>query len=235
MDRFGEATPTVMLALLEETAAEHCLSIGYGLYDLIKINIGWLLVSGSLVMNRYPRYKEKIRISTWLSEYSTIRGIRENVIYDSRNNVIGKAKGLWLFFDIEKRKPIPVFEEIKTKWSLNPKSILSKSAHQKISPLTDAKYSNEIIVRTSDVDMYQHANNIRYLQWLIDTIPEETIIKNNLKQIEGKFLSEINGGDTILMLTHPEDSEHAFKHTIINKNTGKICAVAKTGWETRIQ
>ncbi|HZH72059.1 MAG TPA: acyl-ACP thioesterase domain-containing protein, partial [Mariniphaga sp.] len=74
MDKYREATPTVMLALLEETAAEHCLSIGYGLYDLIEKNIGWVLVSGILVMERYPRYKEKIKIRTWLSEYSTIRG-----------------------------------------------------------------------------------------------------------------------------------------------------------------
>ena len=55
MDKFGEATPTVMLALLEEAAAEHCLSIGYGLYSLIERNIGWVLVAGALEMEQIGR------------------------------------------------------------------------------------------------------------------------------------------------------------------------------------
>ena len=46
MNKFGEASPAIMLALLEEAAAEHCFSINCGLYDLIKKDIGWVLLSG---------------------------------------------------------------------------------------------------------------------------------------------------------------------------------------------
>ena len=84
MDKFGEASPTTILTLLEETAADHCYSIGHSLYDLLKENVGWVLLSGSLQMERYPRYKEKIIIRTWISSYSSIRGFRENIIYDEK-------------------------------------------------------------------------------------------------------------------------------------------------------
>ena len=92
MNNFGEAASTTILTLLEETAAEHCYSINHSLYDLEKQNIGWVLVSGIMTMNRYPIYKEKIIIRTWLSSYSMIKGIRENIIYDEKRNIIGKAK-----------------------------------------------------------------------------------------------------------------------------------------------
>jgi medium-chain acyl-[acyl-carrier-protein] hydrolase len=57
MNRFGEASPTIMLALLEEAAAEHCYAIDHSLYQLLDRNIGWVLSSGLLRMERFPRYK----------------------------------------------------------------------------------------------------------------------------------------------------------------------------------
>ena len=87
MNNFGEASPTTILALLEETAADHCYSIDYSLYDLQKQNIGWVLLSGVIRMDRYPIYKEKIIIRTWLSTYSSIRGFRENLFFDENRNI----------------------------------------------------------------------------------------------------------------------------------------------------
>jgi medium-chain acyl-[acyl-carrier-protein] hydrolase len=234
MDKFGEATPTIMLALLEEAAAEHCLSIGYGLYDLLKQNIGWVLVAGALEMERYPHYKERIVIRTWLSEYSTIRGFRENLIYDEQSQVIGRAKGLWIFFDVQSRKPVPVFDAIINSWRYYKESALATQVPPKLTPLESAGFTEEIKVRSSDVDIYRHANNIRYLQWLMDSIPEETIDGSNLHFIEGKFISEINHGDTVVMLTERENSGNSFNHTIRIKNTGRLCAVAKTKWKKRV-
>ena len=64
MNKLGLATPTIMLGLLEETAADHCYAINHSLFDLFNMNVGWVLVSGVLQMDRYPSYKEKITIRT---------------------------------------------------------------------------------------------------------------------------------------------------------------------------
>ncbi len=117
MNELGIASPVTMLTLLEETAADHCLFAGHGLYELESQKIGWVLISGFLQMDRYPRYKEKIVIRTWISSYTSIKGFRENIIYDESNNILGRGKSIWVFFDIEKRRPTRIFEDIKTKWS----------------------------------------------------------------------------------------------------------------------
>ena len=69
-NKHGMASPTTILTLLEETAAEHCNNIGYDLYNLENQNIGWVLISGIIDMTRYPKYKENITIRTWLSKYT---------------------------------------------------------------------------------------------------------------------------------------------------------------------
>ncbi len=233
MNKFGEATPAIMLALLEETAAEHCHSINYGLYDLLKQNIGWVLVSGVMKMKRYPRYKEKIVIRTWLSGYTNVKGFRENIICDEKGSIIGWSRGLWMFFDISRRRPARIFDDIKVKWSFSPVNAMKHDLGNVIDTINSAEFVNEIMVKQSEIDIYQHANNVKYLLWLLDSVPDDVVDHNYLSFVDGRFQSEIHGGQEIIMLTTPNKSYNEFIHTIKLKGTDKICATAMTMWKKR--
>lgn len=234
MNKFEEASPTIILALLEETAADHCYSINHSLYDLFKQNIGWVLVSGVMKMERYPKYKETIIIRTWLSGYSVIKGIRENIIYDELRNIIGRAKGLWVFFDIKRRRPVQIFDDIKEKWSFCNEECINHDINKKIKAIDSARYIKEFKVNRFDVDMNQHVNNIRYLQWLMDSIPDEIIDNNYLHSIDGRFIAEAQYGDEITFFTERNISDNSFAHTI-KTNNNKICATAITLWKARVK
>ena len=49
--------------------------------------------------------------------------------------------------------------------------------------------------------MYKHLNDIRYLQWVIDSMDEDIVDNCYLSSIEGRFVSEVRNGDTIMSLT----------------------------------
>ncbi len=232
MNKFKEASPLTMLTLLEETAADHCQSINYGLFDLLDQNVGWVLLSGRLEMKRYPAYKEKIIIRTWLSEHSTIKGIRENIIYDEQRNIIGRAKGLWVFFDIARRRPIQIYDDIIQKWGINPEVSLDENISRKIKPINSGEYTQEFKVNRFDVDTNKHVNNIRYLQWSMNSIPDEIIDNYYLHSINGRFIGEAKFGDTIQSFTALDGADHTFIHTI-KTDDGLVCATAKTVWLPR--
>jgi len=234
MNKFGEATSTTILTLLEETAADHCFTINHSLYDLEKQNVGWVLLSGIITMDRYPGYKEKIIIRTWLSSYSNIKGIRENIIYDEKLNIIGKAKGLWVFFDIIKRRPIQIFESIKERWSFCNDESINHDITNKIKPIDSAIDMREFKANRYDMDTNQHVNNIRYLQWLIESIPDYIIDNYYLYSIDGRFIAEAQYGDKILSLTEKDTSDNSFIHTIKSQKNNIVCATAKTLWKKRI-
>lgn len=235
MNKHGEAAPTTILTLLEETASDHCCSINHSLYDLVKQNIGWVLLSGVMQIDRYPKHKENIKIITWLSSYSTVKGIRENIIYDERGNIIGRAKGLWVFFDIQKRRPIQIFDDIKEKWSFNNKECISYDIIKKIKAIDSASYMKEFFVNRFDIDMNEHVNNIRYLQWVMESIPDEIIDNYYLHSIDGRFISEAQYGDTVLSFTERDSSNNAFMHTIKVQGSNQVCATAKTLWKERVK
>ena len=231
MNKIGVATPTIILALLEETAADHCHLINHNLFDLVKKNVGWVLVSGVLQIDRYPNYKEKITIRTWLSNYSSIKGYRENIIYDENHHIIGRAKGLWVFFDIENRKPISIFNDIKEKWSFFEEESINKNIKKKIEPINFAEHIKQFRVNRFDIDMNKHVNNIRYLQWVIESIPENIVDHYFLHEIDGRFIAEAQYGDTILSFTNKDVAENSFQHTIKIEGSNKVCATAKTVWK----
>jgi len=235
MNKFGEASSTTILTLLEETAADHCYSINHSLYDLEKQNIGWVLLSGIMEMDRYPVYKEKIVIRTWLSNYSTIKGIRENIIYDEHGSIIGKAKGLWVFFDIQRRRPIQIPDAIKEKWSFYSEECITHDITKKIEIVDSSDYIKEFKVNRYDVDTNHHVNNIRYLQWLIESIPEDVIDNFYLHSIDGRFIAEAQLGDTIMSFTESNFSNNSFVHNIKTHGNDKVCATAKTIWKPRVK
>lgn len=234
MDEFGLASPTTMLTLLEETAADHCYSINHSLYQLAAQNIGWVLISGVMQMEKYPSYKEKITIRTWLSKYSTIRGFRENIVYDEQNNIIGRARGLWIFFDINTRRPIRIFDDIIEKWSFCNKESMNHNITKKIKPIENPDYELKFKINKYDTDMIKHLNNIRYLQWAIESIPDKIIDDYYLHSIDGRFVAEAHYGQTIISTTENvinDSKDKSFIHSMKIEGINKVCATAKTIWK----
>ena len=231
MNDYGVASPTTILTLLEETAADHCFSINHSLYQLVEKNIGWVLISGIMQMYRYPRYKEKITIRTWMSKYTAIKGFRENILYDEQNNIIGRAKGLWVFFNIERRRPVQIFDEIMQKWLYCKEECMDYDIAEKIRAVENPDYEIKFKVNRYDTDMNRHVNNIRYLQWVIESVPKDVVDDYYLYSIDGRFISEAHYGDTIVSLTKNDITDKSYIHSVKIDGTDKVCATAKTIWK----
>jgi len=237
MDKHGTLAPTTVLTLLEETAAEHCHNIGYSLHDLERRNIGWVLVSGTIDMLRYPRYKENIEIRTWISKYTLVKGYRENIIYDESGAVIGKARGVWVFYDIDKKKPVPIFDEIKSKWGVNAKVSQEPGAGAGADAISvisgDVAHQLEYDVHKSDVDSNKHVNNIRYFHWLIESMPDDFSRDYALRRLNGKFYSEARYGEKIRVCVEGGAGRGVFSHTMRSSLDNRLLAAARTVWEEK--
>jgi len=101
----------------------------------------------------------------------------------------------------------------------------------KIEPIETAEHRKEFKVNMYDMDTNKHVNNIRYLQWLMESIPDEILDNYYLHAIDGRFISEAQYGDVIVSLTEEDSKENTFVHTIHVKGTDKVCATGKTVWK----
>ncbi len=234
MNKWGEASPLTMATLLEETASDHCNEIGYGLFDLYAQNIGWLLISGFMQIDRYPVFKEVITIRTWLSAFTATRGYRENIILDSDNNMIGKARGLWVFFDTKKRRPLRIFGDILNRWPANGECCATYDIEAPLVHPPTIQCSKKFNIYQYDLDANNHVNNLRYLQWALETVPDVYFEEKQLSALDARFMKEAYYGQSIESVTLAESVNDCFHHRIQNATTGGLCAAANTVWRERV-
>ncbi len=234
MNKFGEASPLTMATLLEETASDHCNEIDFGLFDLYAQNIGWVLISGFMHIERYPLFKEKITIRTWMSGFTTTRGYRENLIFDSNNNIIGRSRGLWVFFDTVKKRPVRIFDKIQERWPLYNEPCINYNIDDKLICAEKIQCKKHFDIYQYDLDANNHVNNLRYLQWALETVPEQYFDNKQLSTLDARFIKEAYYGQSIESVSLSEDEDNCFHHRIINASTGNLCAAANTGWRERV-
>jgi acyl-ACP thioesterase len=159
-----------------------------------------------------------------------VKGYRENLILDESGRIAGKAKGIWAFYDIQNRKPVPVFEDIKTKWGVDPR-VATEINMRLIQPAVNERPNMEFDVYRSDVDNNKHVNNIRYFHWLINSLPDEIPDNCFLEAVNAKFYSEAKYGERIQVYVDSSPENSAFLHTMKSSLDNKLLAAAHTQWK----
>jgi acyl-ACP thioesterase len=224
-----EATPVSILNFVEETAADHCAHIGKSVYDLQKMGIGWVLYAGCYLMNHYPVYRERIKIETWISKFRGFMGNREYRVMSEDGKFYGGFRGLWLYFDLEKRKPVEVDKIFYELWPIRNETAIDQEIIPRKKSIENPDITKSFTVRRYDIDSNKHVNNVRYMQWLMESIPDLFFEKAELKSIQGTFLREtfynrhVNSECKII-------SPDELIHSVTEKESGLLLATANTRW-----
>lgn len=189
-----------LLNLLQDTAWMHATHLGHGHAETLLDKTAWVLTRQKVVMTRWPHWGEKITIRTWVRPLQSSFAVRDFEIL-SGDDIIGTSSTSWVLMNIETRtailSPLEIPFEPRNDYRLpyDPKKVLMSHA---LEPRA------KIEVRNSDLDMNEHVNNTRYVQWLLDSIPREWHRQFHLDEYEVNFLSETHSGDQIDILMSPE-------------------------------
>ena len=184
-----------------------------------------------VVMSRFPKWKEILTYSSWISPVikDSRFAVRNFEIKDSQNKQIGFGYGSMVFFDIIKRKSIEIPKElISYPTHDNP---IGNNEFSKLGKLST--YDHRITIQThyTDLDIYQHVNNVRYITWAIDSMPIDLIKKKKCYETEIHFLNEAKNGIIINVNTKilAENEKISANHELI-RGDGRPIARIKTFW-----
>jgi acyl-ACP thioesterase len=222
------ASPGTILRYVENAAAEHCAEIGWDIPRLMEHGYAWILSKGQLEMKRYPRYRENFSIETWISERSAVHTWREYQIIDSRGELIGASRGNWVFVDTARRRPVKIIDDFIRYWPLNPVRSINREIPKRVTGPEVPDSRVDFPVRRGDIDTNKHVNNVRYLEWALESLPEEWLESKELSYIEGCFKHETHYGNDIVSVLQHRDK--GFIHSIVDKDDGRELAAALSEW-----
>ena len=157
---------------LQEAADAHATQLGVGIEYCTNHNMTWVGRSYHIIVEKFPKLHDKVKVSTWPSERNKLTATREFLIQDPSEDsiVLFKATSSWIMIDIEKRKILPL-ETHTPQYELDETRVIPTN-FPKITDLQDVKAERTThhIVRYDEIDLNQHVNNANYLLWAAEEI-----------------------------------------------------------------
>lgn len=230
----GRVTPISLLKYLGETSGDHSDYNDIGIDELRKNNYGWVLYKWKARFEHYPKAKDKITIETWTSGFNKFYANREFIIYDDKGKEIGRATTLWIFLDINRKRPIRIPSEFAKIYDIIDEKVLDDFVE--LEEAFDISKELDFYVRKFDIDYNNHVNNVIYLEWILETIPEEIEKDYFLNEFEIVYKKETLYGDFIISQRDKgifKEDYIIFNHSIVNKEINELKTIGKTIWKKK--
>lgn len=217
-----KATIPAICNLLQEVAGNHALELKFDITDLQREELTWVLHRLNLKIDRFPDWRETITIKTWPSGGDDLRAYRDFLIMDSDNNIIGKCLSYWIILNLESRRPTRIPKEILAMAPENSDPVLPVT--DKNIEISEADNTESFEVRKTDLDLNQHVNNVRYIEWALSSLNNKS---TDINTMDISFLAESKLGDTIIAEVQQSDSSPpVFHHQIKRKSDEKVLTKA---------
>ena len=215
-----------ILRLMQEVAGQHSDYIGYGLNDTPKTNVAWIILNWKLKVFSRPKWNTTVTINTWSRCKKSLFCYRDLEIYDDNNNLIAIATSKWILFDVKKQSICKSPKEIQDKYEDFNKSVFNEPIEEKIKEPNNQKFIYEYQIQRRDIDTNNHVNNLNYLDYAYEALPENIYLNTDFSNIEIMYKQEAKLGDIIsVFLSVTENNNYII--TIKDKERKKIHAIIK--------
>ncbi|WP_310557847.1 acyl-ACP thioesterase domain-containing protein [Flavobacterium sp.] len=188
---------TDLCNILQLTAAAHSEIGGISFSDMQEFNQAWVLSRMRVEMTKLPKWKDIVTIKTWINTLENSRSVRALELYVNGKKMIG-CETYWAVFNTKIRRPEALalpFEHFE----LYPEQKATQIPFSKINVNNETEMVFEKRVVLSDLDIVNHVNNVKYLEWCLDFVDEKIILNQKIESFEMNFLKELSIQDKVVI------------------------------------
>ena len=159
-------------------------------------NAFWIVTKMKLVPYSKLKAGDKVNFTTWTHEPGVVRALRDGVL-KHKNTIKAKYVAEWCCLDFETRRPRRInsinYPELKMEKTNFNKMDFSNLKEE----FNELDYCYSRIIRSSDIDVNQHTNNLKYNQIALDAFSVKELNSFKIKEYEIYFMNESYEGDEI--------------------------------------
>lgn len=218
-----EIKNVAILEFLEDIGGRHSDLAGYGVNDIPKTHLGWILLDWKLKVIKRPKYGQELTIKTWGRERNKAFTYRDFEIYDDNNNLCVIATSKWAVVDVRYRKLARLTDEIMEKYQIEDKHVFEEKDIKKVSIPEKFERSIDYTVTRKDIDLNGHMHNLYYIDLAYEALPDDIYEKRPFDNVVINYKKEIRFGEKIECNYAEIDGKYIV--VIKNKNEEKINAV----------
>ena len=208
---------TELCNILQLTAAAHSDVGGISFSDMQEFNQAWVLSRMRVEVSALPKWRDIITVTTWINTLENSRSIRALEVHVNGKKIIG-AETFWAVFNTKTRRPENLalphghFEKY-------PQDKATEVSFSKIDTSIAKTFVAEKKILLSDLDIVNHANSVKYLEWCLDYFEPELLLNQSIESFEMNYLKEVSLNETVSI----EKSDLQNPTTFTVNANDKIC------------
>ncbi|KAJ9176595.1 hypothetical protein P3X46_011890 [Hevea brasiliensis] len=222
------ATVETIANFLQEVGCNHAQSVGFSTdgfattHTMRKLHLIWVTARMHIEIYKYPAWSDVVEVETWCQNEGRIGTRRDWILTDyATGQVIGRATSKWVMMNQDTRRLQKVTDDVRDELMVYcPRELRlafpedNNRSLKKISKLEDpVQYSKlGLVPRRADLDMNQHVNNVTYIGWVLESMPQEIIDTHELQTITLDYRRECQHDDIVNSLTSVEPIEDSELH-----------------------
>jgi len=225
VDNRQKLTIPALLGLMQEIAWEHSTSYNVGWDFLQSIHLFWALSKMHLKINRLPMWNETVLLRTWGKQPENVIFHRDFEMCDTQGNILLAATSAWATLSTIDGRVERMPAEIGHRIVVPKDRHAIREAAPKIKKIAIHNPPCFYPVLHSDIDMNQHVNNTRYVQWALNHFPHEFQNQNDIKELIINYLSQARMGDLYAIEQIEECPQHFISLIYAQHGNREICKV----------
>lgn len=208
--RYSEVGPDQHLTLpsiinyFQDCSTFQAEDFNIGLEHLNAQNLAWILNSWQIVVERFPRFTEKITVGTWAYDFKGIYGKRNYIIKDAGGEPCAYANSIWVLMNMKTHKLLRIPSDFAKTYGMEEKYPMDY-ASRKITLPDSFETREPFFVVPSNLDTNLHVNNGQYIQMAEAYLPKDFVIH----QMRAEYRNSALLGDQIIPKIHYSE------HTIV--------------------
>ncbi|WP_374172479.1 acyl-[acyl-carrier-protein] thioesterase [Flavobacterium tructae] len=208
---FTQCTPngflkyTDLCNILQLTAAAHSEIGGISFTDMQEFDQAWVLSRMRVEITALPKWRDIVTVTTWINSLENSRSVRALEIHANGKKIVG-CETYWAVFNTQLRRPEALALPYEH-FELYPEKRATIEGFSKINITHEKEAIFEKTVYLSDLDIVNHVNNVKYLEWCLDHVDPKRILKQEVKSFEMNFMKELSLQDNVIIHEGENDNQ----------------------------
>lgn len=213
---------TAIFNYLQEIAWEHADKLKYGFSHLQ--DKGWIWVLSRIEVEIYnlPKWTEELTLITWPRGADGIFALRDFEFYNSAGDKVMAASSSWIVLDIKTRRPVRI-NDWYMGFDFADRAAIGRASSKIQEQTNEPVFTEQFDVRIGDMDMNQHVNNVRYIDWAYNTFTIEHFRKFIPTKIIVNFNAEGKSGDIVKVERYSVDENISIVNIGRTNDSKNLC------------
>lgn len=224
IDKNTELTNKAILGFFEDIGGYQSDVAGYGLKDIEKTKLSWVLLHWKIKVLKRMKYGDEIHVKTWSRGAVRACCYRDFEIFNSKGELCVIATSRWALIHLEKGL-MRLTDELVEKYQTENKSVFKDFKFDKLREPTNYSNIYEYTVTRRDIDINNHMHNLCYLDLAYEALPKDIYENSSFDNIEIMYKSGAFLGNNLKCFYSQVDNEHFI--TIKSEDEKTLHAIIK--------